>query len=166
MAVHTLNDNLRIFAPKPDDDRLGYWNIITGEWSVYDDVDHALSMVDEAYRYEGLTLPLKDGDRVVEYWFVGGVTDEHFVLKVGKNDPTFIHLPAGSGTTYTVTITQEMRDKYGPDPIVKVETRLPSDPVGEWTDQMNNVYRGRDSDFTLLAINFRIDNLETLIIIK
>lgn len=82
MAVHNLNDNLKIQAPKPFDDKYGYWSVSEGKWKPYDSIDHALSILNEAYRYEGQTVPVMVEGEQVEYWFKGGVADEDFVLKV------------------------------------------------------------------------------------
>lgn len=165
MAIHTLNDGADIRAPKPWDERTGYWDDVSNSWKPYPSVQDALDFL--VYRYEGQTVTVTVDDILSEYWFSGGVLDEHFVPKTPPPvEPTFIHLDPGEGFTYTVNITPEMREMYGPDPTVQVATRLSDDAPGEWTDQMNNVYRVRGSEFELLSITFSIDNLETLIVIK
>lgn len=165
MAIHTLNDGANIRAPKPWDERTGRWDDASDSWKPYPSVQAALDLV--IYRYEGQTITVIDSGVMTEYWFIGGVQDSDFKPKIPPStSPTFIHLSPNQGLSYTLNITPEMREMYGPDPTIQVSTRFPDDSPGEWTDQMNNVYRVRGVDFELLSITFSIDNLETLIVVK
>lgn len=89
MAVNVLNDNFEIRAPKPVDSRLGYWDDGSGSWQPFNDRAHALSLLE--YRAVGLTVPVMEDGEQVEYWFVGDVEDEFFVLKTSSP------VEAGSG---------------------------------------------------------------------
>jgi hypothetical protein len=76
-----LNDNAKLNAPKPIDERDGPWP----------DISTALANV--SFRYEGQTV--KIGTPVVEYWFVGGTTDINLVKKTVEQSNPFISAFAG-----------------------------------------------------------------------
>lgn len=99
MATNNLNDNLRIQAPKPTEDKSGYWDIASGSWKPYDSVLHALTMLEEAYRYETQTVPVMVDGKQVEYWFNGGVTDSDFVLKTSPGALVILDDSVAFGTT-------------------------------------------------------------------
>ena len=68
----TLNDNLGINAPKPTDNRYGY----------YASLPNALSALDVTVRYIGLTVGILVGSSIVEYWFKDGILDANLVIKL------------------------------------------------------------------------------------
>lgn len=75
------NDNRLTRAPKPVDDRTGFW--LNGMWRNFGSVAAALADPDVInYRYPSMTIPINDGvNPTVEYWFDGGVTDSDFKIK-------------------------------------------------------------------------------------
>lgn len=74
------NDNILVRAPKPVDNRSGFW--LNGAWTLFTSKEQALLHPDVInYRHPGMTIPIFDGTVQVDYWFYGGVADENFVLK-------------------------------------------------------------------------------------
>lgn len=78
-----VNENFNIKAPMPSDRRLGKW--VSGSWKPFDSRQEALDST-PYYRYETLTLPVLEDGEVVEYWFIGGIEEHHFVLKTAQVD--------------------------------------------------------------------------------
>lgn len=74
MAI-TLNDNLRINAPKPIDERY-----LTSLGGVYPNVAAALAAT-SGKRHLGLTVLIQDGAENVEYWFRESTLDGDLVVK-------------------------------------------------------------------------------------
>jgi hypothetical protein len=72
MAI-LLNDNLKIAAAKPIDNRYG----------PYIDVAAAKTAIPVAQRHPGLVVGIRDGGDVVEHWFKAGVTNNDLVPKSG-----------------------------------------------------------------------------------
>lgn len=79
MAIHTLNDGADIRAPKPWDERTGYWDDVSDSWKPYPSVQDALDSL--TYRYIGQTIVVMDVGEQVEYWFSGGTRDGDFIKK-------------------------------------------------------------------------------------
>ena len=80
MAV-TFNDSIQLNAPKDIDNRKGI--VVEGVLTPYTSKSAALldpKLTLDA-RYEGLTVYVRDGGNLAEYWFKDGVLDENFVKK-------------------------------------------------------------------------------------
>lgn len=74
------NDNISLRAPKDLDNRKGYW--LDGAWTLFNSPEQALLHPDIVkYRHPGMTITINDGTNQFEYWFVGGISDENFILK-------------------------------------------------------------------------------------
>jgi hypothetical protein len=74
-----INDSILNFSPKPLDDK--YCRFENGSARPYHTLQEVLTTISVPYRYQGLTVLLNDGEAVKEYWFYGGVSDEHLVVK-------------------------------------------------------------------------------------
>jgi hypothetical protein len=90
-----LNDNIRVQAPKPLDEKYG----------TYDTPALALAAIDESYeRYLGLTVGVVTGGVVEDYWFKSGIADVNLVL---KSDSINYWIRSGNNLSYsagTVTV--------------------------------------------------------------
>jgi hypothetical protein len=67
-----LSSGVVVGSPKPIDAKYG----------PYDTTALALADLSSGLRYQGLTVGIKSGNSVVEYWFKDGVDNSHFVEKV------------------------------------------------------------------------------------
>ena len=70
MAI-LLNDNFKIAAAKPVDNRYG----------PYTNTSSALTAIPAYQRYAGLVVGVQDGGNVTEYWFEAGTADLDLVPK-------------------------------------------------------------------------------------
>jgi hypothetical protein len=70
----TLNDNLKILAPKSSDNRYLKNGVVP-----YESVTEANTLI--LYKHAGLTVLIDDGGGPAEYWYVGGT----FVPKSGAS---------------------------------------------------------------------------------
>ncbi len=131
MAVFRLNDTFEIRAPKPADERGGFWDDSSDGWAWYESIQ---GLLDELlFRYVGQTIPLVIDGVQQEYWFVGGVLDVNFVPKSKQVETTIIDVVSGT-SVYTLVWTQELKDKHGDLPVdPTVLVYAPSDPTGTWT---------------------------------
>lgn len=129
------NDNILVRAPKPVDQRDGYW--LNGVWTLFSSPEQALLHPDIVnYRHIGMTIPIHDGENQFEYWFVGGIADEDFILKttnglaITKGEIAFgagvleiewdiAEVPGEEPLTY--------RDKHGDPRDVLVKFEVPND---------------------------------------
>lgn len=76
-----VNDNFFLRAPKPLDDRIGEFS--GGVWNYPSSVAAFLANTAiTPYRYPSLTVTFMEGGIQKEYWFVGGVADADFKLKL------------------------------------------------------------------------------------
>lgn len=111
MAIN-LSDNILSKTTAPLDAKYGPYTGAT----LNDAKTAALNYLDLTYRYEGLTVGLKvASDDIIEYWFVGGVTNSDLVLKttggggggatVSFADSTTISFTQ-SGFTYSANIRE------------------------------------------------------------
>lgn len=102
MAIIT-NDNYHLRAPKPIDDRGGF--ATGGTWNFYSTVADFLA--NSPYRFPSMTVPFTIGGEQVEYWFVGGIEDSDFVLKIGSGlTPNLQQVTTGVGNNITSNAIQ------------------------------------------------------------
>lgn len=129
------NDNIGVRAPKPIDEREGFW--LGDVWKLFSTPQEALADEDVIrYRYPSMTIPIDDGFDQVEYWFVGGLADENFVLKTSQGGVTtkgtidfgdpILEIDWATDTVPDETITWEA--KHGDLSEVIIQTSRP-DPV-------------------------------------
>jgi len=74
-----INNNLYVAAPKALDDRWGIFENNT--WRPFASIVEALTKVEEGLRHNTMVLAVTTSGGVVDYWFNGGVLEEHFVRK-------------------------------------------------------------------------------------
>jgi hypothetical protein len=74
-----INDSLKNFSPKPLDDK--YCRFENGVARPYTGISEVLSLINIAYRHEGLTFLINDAGTVREFWFYGGILDENLVAR-------------------------------------------------------------------------------------
>jgi hypothetical protein len=60
---------------------IGAPTALDAKYGPYDSTTLALSDLTTGLRYQGLTVGIKSGGSVVEYWFKDGIADENFVQK-------------------------------------------------------------------------------------
>lgn len=76
----TLNDGLKVNAPRASDMRYG--KITSGKTAPYASVAEALALVPIPYRYVGLTINISNE----EWWWKTGVNDGDLVIKSSAPD--------------------------------------------------------------------------------
>lgn len=137
------NDNILVRAPKPVDEREGFW--LNGVWVLFESPEQALANPDVLnYRHIGMTIPIYYGTTQVEYWFYGGITDEDFVLKssgsgvattsgeIALGDPRLI-INWNDDLVPTETIT--WFEKHGALEDVVIQTERPNPLPPDFTEQ-------------------------------
>jgi hypothetical protein len=68
---------------------------LDAKFGPYDTVALALADLTSGFRYQGLTVGIKSGNSIVEYWFKDGVADANFVEKVvAANWNTLLNKPS------------------------------------------------------------------------
>lgn len=134
------NDNILVRAPKPIDDRLGFF--LNGEWKLFATPEEALADQDIIrYRHLSMTIPIYDGVDQVEYWFVGGLEDENFVLKTTETGPGVVttkgiiafgaaRLEIDWATDLVPDETITWEEKHGDLALVAIQTYRP-DPIDD-----------------------------------
>jgi hypothetical protein len=99
MAI-VLNDNFRIFAPKPADDR--YLN----NGLVYTSVSEVNTTITSSQRYIGLTVLIQGETKPDEFWYNEGISDHHLVLKTNNSTGNLSEITAGDLLPlFTTTVT-------------------------------------------------------------
>ena len=90
MAI-TLNDNLNIEAPKPNDNRFGPWS----------STSDANTNIPSYQRYIGLTVGV-GSNPVVEYWYSSGITNGDLVIKTASSS---FDLQVSDNSTTVTSVT-------------------------------------------------------------
>lgn len=75
MPVREFNDNIRVLAPKPVDERYG----------PHLSLQAALSFIPPFQRFSGLTVGIREfgnpNDPIVDYWWKDGLLDNQLIVK-------------------------------------------------------------------------------------
>lgn len=79
----TVQNNLFVAAPKNIDDRLGKW--VSGAWAPFSSVAEALAEIPEEYRYDTMTVAIRISGQTQDWWFDGGITNDHLVQKTSSS---------------------------------------------------------------------------------
>ena len=72
-----FNANIKLVAPNPLDDRYLSTRVVAGAQQPYSGVTEVNAVIDELYRYTGLTVNVLG----TEYWYKDGITDPDLVEK-------------------------------------------------------------------------------------
>jgi hypothetical protein len=95
MAI-LINDNLKVAAPKPIDERFGPFSSLTD----------VLTSIPSTQRYIGLTCVVRGLTATNEYWFKNSIEDAGLILKLSENTgsgeiiPSGLYFPLSGGTVF------------------------------------------------------------------
>ena len=109
-----INDNFSLRAQKPLDDR--YLKNIGSQSVPYENVADANSNINVNYRYIGLTVLIGS----VEYWYMGGTTDNYLVEKTVDNN---LDLSYSSLVSPVITVFYSIYNFLGNSLISTVNTK-------------------------------------------
>ena len=76
-----FNENIKIVAPNPIDDRYLSLRTCAGSQLPYSADTEVFSTIPETVRYTGLTVLVQSGTTNVEYWFNNGIADINLIQK-------------------------------------------------------------------------------------